>query len=138
MGIAGARKERSAQEQQRIVEMYRTTIKMSSENKLNEKNAWQIHFIDTMSEALDLEEEEIIPESQDTAPTHDASNKSSPRKRRGVNFQRASIALDASVKIYSIRVDDTHKTSHRILENLSRGSRGREEANENDDPAPRC
>jgi condensin complex subunit 2 len=29
--------------------------------------------------------------------------------------------LDASVKIYSHRVDDTHASSHRILESLSRG-----------------
>jgi condensin complex subunit 2 len=40
--------------------------------------------------------------------------------QRGVNFQKASCTLDASVKIYSHRVDDTHASSHRILESLSR------------------
>lgn len=40
--------------------------------------------------------------------------------QRGVNFQKASCTLDASVKIYSNRVDDTYAISHRILENLSR------------------
>jgi condensin complex subunit 2 len=39
---------------------------------------------------------------------------------RGVNFQKASCTLDASVKIYSHRVDDTHASGHRILESLSR------------------
>ena len=33
---------------------------------------------------------------------------------------QASCTLDASVKIYSHRVDDTHASSHRILESLSR------------------
>jgi condensin complex subunit 2 len=47
--------------------------------------------------------------------------------RGGVNFQKASCTLDASVKIYSHRVDDTWSSSFRILENLSRGSSQRDE-----------
>jgi condensin complex subunit 2 len=43
---------------------------------------------------------------------------------RGVNFQKASCTLDASVKIYSHRVDDTYASSHRILESLSRNGAG--------------
>lgn len=49
---------------------------------------------------------------------------------------KASCTLDASVKIYSNRVDDTYATSHRILESLSRNGptpdeseQGNEEAN---------
>lgn len=38
--------------------------------------------------------------------------------------------MDASVKIYSNRVDDTYSTSHRILESLSRNNN-----NNNDDDA---
>lgn len=36
------------------------------------------------------------------------------------NFQKASCTLDASIKIYSYRVDDTWNSSYKILENLSR------------------
>ena len=36
------------------------------------------------------------------------------------NFQKASCTLDASVKIYSYRVDDTYTSSYKILENLNR------------------
>lgn len=39
---------------------------------------------------------------------------------KGVNFQKASCTIDASIKIYSNRVDDTWNTSYRILENLNR------------------
>ncbi|RHY11961.1 hypothetical protein DYB28_002999 [Aphanomyces astaci] len=37
------------------------------------------------------------------------------------NFQKASCTLDASVKIYSYRVDDTWNSSFKVLENLTRG-----------------
>ena len=46
---------------------------------------------------------------------------------RGVNFQKASCTLDASVKIYSHRVDDTYASSHRILESLSRNGVGEDD-----------
>lgn len=36
------------------------------------------------------------------------------------NFQKASCTLDASVKIYGYRVDDTLYSSFRVLENLNR------------------
>lgn len=52
---------------------------------------------------------------------------------RGVNFQKASCTLDASVKIYSHRVDDTYASSHRILESLSRN--GGEDDNGNTERA---
>lgn len=44
---------------------------------------------------------------------------------------QASCTLDASVKIYSNRVDDTYASSHRILESLSRnGAQPEEEEGE--------
>jgi hypothetical protein len=47
-------------------------------------------------------------------------DESSDRGSRGINFQKASCTLDASIKIYSHRVDDTWSSSYRILSNLSR------------------
>lgn len=38
----------------------------------------------------------------------------------GTDFQKASCTLDASVKIYSYRVDDVWSSSYRVLENLNR------------------
>lgn len=37
-----------------------------------------------------------------------------------MNFQKASCAIDASVQIYSSRVDDVWTSSYRVLENLNR------------------
>jgi len=88
----------SAVEQNRIAEMYKTVIKMSSENKITMKNSWSYDLIDHMGNLI-----------------RDEST-----GQRGINFQKASCTLDASVKIYSNRVDDTHGSSIRILQSLSR------------------
>ena len=50
-----------------------------------------------------------------------APRKFKPKDERGrVNFTKASCTLDASVKIYSYRVDDVHLSSYRVLANLNR------------------
>lgn len=44
------------------------------------------------------------------------------------NFQKAGTTLDASVKIYGYRVDDTLHTGYRILDNLNRGEQSKQSA----------
>ena len=46
------------------------------------------------------------------------------------NFQKASTTLDASVKIYGYRVDDTLNTGYRILESLSTGEQSKQQQTE--------
>lgn len=46
---------------------------------------------------------------------------------------QASCTLDASVKIYSNRVDDTYTSSHRILESLSRNGTSNNPADADED-----
>jgi condensin complex subunit 2 len=102
-------------------------IQLSSENKITTKNAWSLGVnIDSIMEtALDegIEDKENAPATKDgEAPMR--RRRSGGFARAGVNFQKASCKLDASVKIYSVRVDDTHATSFRILENLTRSGQG--------------
>lgn len=114
--IIPAQSSRDAEKDQgRIAEMYKTIIKMSSENvcsicfqlyyafismqKINAKNSWNLDLIDHMDKIISDEANE---------------------NGNDVNFQKASCTLDASIKIYSHRVDDTWSSSYRILENLSR------------------
>eukprot|EP01038_Epipyxis_sp_PR26KG_P004982 gene4982-6965_t len=94
----------SPEELLRITEMYKTVIQMSSENKLNEKNSWQYDLIDHMGKLIKDES-------------------------RGINFQKASCTLDASVKIYSNRVEDTYASSQRILGSLSRNGASNDDDN---------
>ena len=44
------------------------------------------------------------------------------------NFQKAGTTLDASIKIYGCRVDDTLNTGYRIIDNLSRGEPSKPQA----------
>ncbi|TDH67505.1 hypothetical protein CCR75_004132 [Bremia lactucae] len=95
-----------ARSKQYISDMYSTIIKMSSENKINVKNSWSLHLIDHMEDILQSSKRVVADGGDADDDTY--------------NFQRASCTLDASVKIYSYRVDDTWNSSYKILENLSR------------------
>jgi condensin complex subunit 2 len=86
-----------------LTDMCSNIIKMSSENKISQKNTWELPLIDMMGDYVE----------------NSSSDKSSEAVST-VNFQRASCTLDASVKIYSFRVDDTHTSSYKVLENLNR------------------
>lgn len=88
--------------QQELGEMYKKAIQLNAENKLNSKNSWGLRLIENIDKFL--EEDEMV------------ENESEKR----VNFTKASCTLDASVKIYSYRVDDVHLTSYRVLANLNR------------------
>ncbi|OQS02816.1 condensin complex subunit 2 [Thraustotheca clavata] len=94
---------------QYITDMYSTIIKMSSENKINSKNSWSLHLIDHIDDIL------VEKRQEDASPTDT------------YNFQKASCTLDASVKIYSYRVDDTWNSSFKVLENLTRGDEVQED-----------
>ncbi|KAF4317741.1 hypothetical protein BBO99_00007818 [Phytophthora kernoviae] len=102
-GGSGGATVQPARSKQYISDMYSTIIKMSSENKINVKNSWSLHLIDHMEDILDSSKKSAEDAEDDT-----------------YNFQKASCTLDASIKIYSYRVDDTWNSSYKILENLSR------------------
>ncbi|KAG5185912.1 condensin complex subunit 2-domain-containing protein [Tribonema minus] len=85
-------------EQAKLADMYSQIIKLSSENKINAKNSWSLNLIEHMDRM-------ILSEAGG---------------RNRVNFQKASCTLDASIKIYSYRVDETAASTYRVLENLNR------------------
>ena len=87
-----------------VAAMYSKTIKMATEGKINAKNAWNLPLIDHM---------------RDVVKGEDSTDKKRPQ--RAVNFQKASCTIEAGMKIYCSRVDDTLTTSYRVLESLHRG-----------------
>lgn len=114
-GIAsGNSPKKSSAEQARLAEMYKTVIKLSSENKINAKNSWGLDLIDHMGKMI---RDDAVAE----------------KNKLGVNFQKASCTLDASIKIYANRVDDTWTSSFRVLENLSRNGQYQDEDDDDDD-----
>ncbi|XP_075419283.1 condensin complex subunit 2 [Tenrec ecaudatus] len=77
-----------------ITEHYSTCIKLSAENKITTKNAFGLHLIDFMSEILKQKDTELT------------------------NFKVAAGTLDASTKIYAVRVDAVHADVYRVLGGL--------------------
>ncbi|KAA8492811.1 Condensin complex subunit 2 [Porphyridium purpureum] len=78
-----------------LAALYSNTIKMSSENKINEKNSWNFDIIEKLGKL--------------TLGGAD----------RETNFQLAGCTLDAGVKIYGYRVDSTHSTFYKFLGDLN-------------------
>ncbi|XP_067879120.1 condensin complex subunit 2 isoform X2 [Heterodontus francisci] len=81
-----------------ISEHYSTCIKLCSENKITTKNAFGLHLIDYMADLLKEKESELT------------------------NFKMAAGTLDASTKIYAVRVDAVHSDVFRILGGLGKST----------------
>eukprot|EP00970_Alexandrium_tamarense_P006606 scaffold1131_cov97-Alexandrium_tamarense.AAC.1 len=88
---------------------------MNAENKINAGNSWGLKLIENMDKFI----EEDGASSSPRASTSPAASLALARKMKSkddkgrVNFTKASCTLDASVKIYSYRVDDVHLSSYR-------------------------
>ncbi|KAK4758983.1 hypothetical protein SAY87_020284 [Trapa incisa] len=83
---------------EQIVELLQNCIRLASENKINQKNTWELGLIDHLYEIIKVEEES------------DAET----------NFQKASCTLEAGVKIYSLRVDSVHSETYKVLGGINR------------------
>ncbi|KAM6930764.1 condensin complex subunit 2 isoform 1-T1 [Xenentodon cancila] len=77
-----------------ISEHYSTCIKLSTENKITTKNAFGLHLIDYMADILKQKDSELT------------------------NFKVSAGTLDASTKIYAVRVDAVHADAYRVLGGL--------------------
>ncbi|KAK4850531.1 hypothetical protein QYF36_007520 [Acer negundo] len=83
---------------EQIVELFQNCIKLASENKINQKNTWELKLIDHLSELIKVE---TVGDSE-------------------TNFQKASCTLEAGVKIYSVRVDSVHAEAYKVLCGINR------------------
>eukprot|EP00062_Callorhinchus_milii_P021336 gi/632977942/ref/XP_007905628.1/ PREDICTED: condensin complex subunit 2 [Callorhinchus milii] len=89
-----------------ISEHYSTCIKLCSENKITAKNAFGLHLIDYMADLLKERDSELI------------------------NFKMAAGTLDASAKIYAVRVDAIHSDVFRVLGGLGKNPETADKAEE--------
>ena len=96
--------------------MYQKAIRMNAENRINASNSWNLSLIDHLDRFLTVNG----GSGSQTNGGSDRSDPNAPGNDGTVNFTRASCTLDASVKIYSYRVDDVHLTSYKVLANLNR------------------
>eukprot|EP00055_Hartaetosiga_balthica_P005590 m.16596 g.16596 ORF g.16596 m.16596 type:complete len:727 (-) comp4645_c1_seq1:161-2341(-) len=82
-----------------LTDLYSNCIKMCSENKINQKNSWELPLIDYIADVTSTRPGELT------------------------NFQMASVTLDASVKIYSCRVDSIHAEAYKVLGGMNRNDK---------------
>jgi condensin complex subunit 2 len=82
-----------------LQQMLGQCLKLASENKITSQNTWSLPLIENMPELIKAEDEE-----------------------GQTNFQRASVTLDAGVKIYSHRVDSVHTETFKVLGSFGRAS----------------
>ena len=121
--------------------MYKQAIKMNAENRINASNSWNFKLIENIDKFLTEDTEEASNRTSSQRQSFVSNNTTpslpprAPTLGQGrVNFTKASCTLDASVKIYSYRVDDVHLTSYRVLENLHRsdGEKKKKSSNNTD------
>jgi condensin complex subunit 2 len=80
-------------------------LKMASENKITGQNTWGLPLIEHLDDLV----------REDAPGQH-------------TNFQRASVTLEAGMKIYGYRVDSIHTETFKILGGLGRASGPGQEA----------
>uniref|UniRef100_A0A8C6ZLS7 Condensin complex subunit 2 n=1 Tax=Nothoprocta perdicaria TaxID=30464 RepID=A0A8C6ZLS7_NOTPE len=97
-----------------ISEHYSTCIKLSTENKITTKNAFGLHLIDYMTEILKQKDAELT------------------------NFKIAAGTLDASAKIYAVRVDAVHADACKVLGGLGKDSAPPKDADTADESGKRA
>jgi len=87
-----------------LAEHYNNCIKLSSENKISTKNAFNLQLIDYMSSMMKKKESDMN------------------------NFQVAAGTLDASTKIYAFRVDAVYGDTLKIASGLGQTAKQNDEA----------
>ena len=96
---------------------------MNAENKINANNTWSLQLIENMDKIIAPNIPATNSEANKSAPSAapgTPSREDESAEQAEVNFAKASCTLDASVKIYSYRVDDVHLSSYKVLANLNR------------------
>jgi condensin complex subunit 2 len=86
--------------------MFEQCIKLAAENKITDKNVWQLDLIQHLPSIVQ------------------AGQAGGLRGAKGFNFQKMSGGLDAGVTIYSKRVDTTYKEVFFTLHGSGAGGRG--------------
>ncbi|KAG2371585.1 Condensin complex subunit 2 Chromosome-associated protein [Vigna angularis] len=88
-----------------ILELFHNCIKLASENKINQKNTWELDLIDHLTDIIRVEEGNHVE----------------------TNFQIASCTLEAGVRIYSLRVDSVHSDAYKVLAGMNRAGQDNQE-----------
>ncbi|CAN6557807.1 unnamed protein product [Malus baccata var. baccata] len=96
---------------EQIIKLFQECIKLASENKITQKNTWELKLIDHLSDIIKVG-------TENGAET---------------NFQKASCTLEAGLKIYSARVDSLLAEAYKVLSGMNRARLEDEQVTTTDD-----
>lgn len=97
-----------SQSEDQLFQKLSSTISLCTENKINSANSFNTELIENLHMAVGMDETET-------------------------NFQQASCALDAGVKIYEKRVDNVHQSTLKMLGGINRADVDGDGNEEDDD-----
>jgi len=89
----------------RLMDSYADCIKMCTENKITQKNSWNLDLIDNLNRVID-------------------QTTSNGAGEEMTDFQRASCTLEAGAKIYEYRVDSVFNETYKLKASLGRQGKG--------------
>jgi len=123
--------------QEQLTEIYNRAVRLNAENRINGQNTWGLNLIDNMERILHSKEDEGNDDGAASKTGNDSASTGNRKiGKNDVNFTKASCTLDASIKIYSYRVDDVHLSSYKVLANMNRTtSSSSKNKNNDDDPS---
>ncbi|GAU17138.1 hypothetical protein TSUD_106370 [Trifolium subterraneum] len=112
-----------------ILELFQNCIKLASENKINQKNTWDLDLIDHLTDIIRADDDNNDAETNfqmlDFLNYFFVYNCTD-----GMNY-RASCTLEAGVKIYSLRVDSVYSEAYKVLARMNRAGHETEQESVN-------
>ena len=109
---------------EQVTALYSQCIQLSTDNKIDVKNAWSLRLIDYI--------DDVLKSDQVEANSHETNFQKARYASKGAkaplfnhyqqNFMSSrlcmifSCTLDASVKIYSYRVDSVHQNTYKVCQ----------------------
>jgi hypothetical protein len=116
-------------------ELYSKCVQMVNENKVSTKNAFDLKLTDHMHDIVDsfmggAKRKAEAAKDNISAPARDAPAPTKPQNGADSEenkFLEASSAIEASARIYAVRVDCVHSDTYRVLGGLNSADMDEEE-----------
>jgi len=109
----GKKRTKEVLSKNELNDMYGNVLHLCQKNKITSKNAWDLNITDYVADIIGLKQH----------------NKNGDKSI--LSFQKAAMLLDAATKVYGCRVDSLGNNFNQVLYNVSGGTSGLIDGNDN-------
>eukprot|EP00929_Paragymnodinium_shiwhaense_P017778 TRINITY_DN12751_c0_g1_i1.p1 TRINITY_DN12751_c0_g1~~TRINITY_DN12751_c0_g1_i1.p1 ORF type:complete len:769 (+),score=268.08 TRINITY_DN12751_c0_g1_i1:109-2415(+) len=132
-------------------ELYATCVQMVNENKISTKNAWSLQLIEHMDDIVDSfmggqksKQKQKDDKAEKGRKSQGGQGKAPARTSSGTTeqeveehrFHEASCTIEASARIYAVRVDCVHTDTYRVLGGLNSADMEEAEGKDGEEGGP--